>query len=103
MITKTFAFLLIGRLLIFYVQKAPYLNFLKKWAFWKELLECDLCLGWWVYFGLSIGMREVWLNDIFLIPVFSEFITASIASFVMWLIADGWNNKFRELNVTFEE
>lgn len=100
---KTLVFLFLGRLLIYYIQKAPYLQFLKVRAFWKELLECDLCLGWWVYLGLSFVLGEVWLVDVFYVPIISQILTTSMASFVMWLIAEGWNSKFRELNVKFED
>ena len=57
----------------------------------KELGECDLCLGFWVYLGLGNFAGQgfgMW-------PRFVEvIIRAAIATFTMHLIRIGWQTKF---------
>jgi hypothetical protein len=95
MTEHTVLFLGLGRLFIFLIQKAPYKD-LFKWSFLKELFDCDLCLGWWVYLTLSFAMNEVWFREVY-VPVVSQVMTCSVATFGMWLIRQGWDAQFREI------
>jgi hypothetical protein len=60
----------------------------------KELVECDLCLGFWVYLFLGaiykINIDEK-LDENKLI---SRLATGSFATFVMHLLSIGWREKF---------
>lgn len=90
---------LIGKLLIFLAQKAPYQNIIGKLfrgervrSFLQELFSCDLCLGVWVYTLLS------WIMNInmyyFYVPVVSEFLTGASMAFIAHLMTIGWKEKF---------
>jgi hypothetical protein len=94
-VTLVLLFLASGKLLIYLIQKSPYIKYIN-WRFLTELSECSLCLGVWVYFGLSILYKYVWFDELRYIPIFSEFLTGATASFIMWLLSEGWNSKFRE-------
>jgi hypothetical protein len=95
-VVDVFLYLGLGKLLIYLIQKSPYIRIIK-WGFLTDLLKCDLCLGVWVYFGLSLVFQQIWfIHTIVYVPVLSEFLTGCTASFVMWLFSEGWNAKFRE-------
>lgn len=85
-------FLAIGRLITWLLQ----INGLLKpfWALHElliELQECDLCLGFWVYLGLSFCFKTSLPELPFII---SNIILAIIASFMVHLIRLGWSVKF---------
>lgn len=84
--------LLSGRLLIWLLQTNGLMR-----PFWnlkpalKELGECDLCLGFWVYLGLGSFLKQgfgLWPHIIEVI------IRAAISSFAMHLLRLGWQVKF---------
>ena len=91
-----FLYLGLGKLLIYLIQKSPYSKIIK-WGFLLDLFKCDLCLGVWVYFGLSFAFGQTWfIHSIPYVPILSEFLTGCTASFVMWLLSAGWHDKFSE-------
>lgn len=58
----------------------------------SELGSCDLCLGFWVYLALGLGLSQevlgVW-------PWWAEIvILAALTSFVAHLLRIGWQSKF---------
>lgn len=58
----------------------------------KELSECDLCLGFWVYLSLASPIRQRWTD---LWPWrLSVFILAALTSFIAHLLRIGWQTKF---------
>ena len=94
----------VGRLVIYLLQKSPYKRLVSLWVpadirqSLYELFSCDLCLGWWVYLFLTVTMQEIWFTkEIGYIPALSEIITCSAASFLMWLLRNGWDSQFREV------
>ena len=101
--TQIVIFALIGRLLVFLFQKFPKnkLPFIGtlfgEGKFLEQLFSCDLCLGFWVYVGLSfitnVNVAEEWVY----IPVFSEFVTGAVVSFVMHLISAGWESQYKNI------
>ena len=95
MTTTGVVYLAIGKLLIYLIQKAPYKDYIK-WGFLKDLVKCDLCLGWWVYFVLSVVLKQWWFFAYQ--PIISEIITCSTATFVMWIVSRGWDSQFREIH-----
>ena len=84
----------VGKLAIYLSQKFPYfIN--SKFEFIRKLFECDLCLGFWIYFLLSAFLRVRLFEDVYLyVPLVSEIITGCVTSFGMHLISIGWREKF---------
>ncbi len=57
-----------------------------------ELVECDLCLGFWVHLFIGIVTGSI-LTGLF--PAWFEPVAyASISSFLVHLLRSGWNSKF---------
>lgn len=58
----------------------------------KELSECDLCLGFWVYLGLSFGIDS---HPFGLCPYWFEVIILStLCAFFAHLLRIGWLARF---------
>ena len=93
MILRYFAFAAIGKLLLYLAQKFPLTNYIAgKWKVLEQLVNCDLCFGFWVYLVLSVFYRI----DILVphVAVLSEIILASATTFLVHLISIGWSEKF---------
>ena len=91
-----FVFATVGKLTIYLFQKSPYLS-LFKWRFLKELFECDLCLGVWIYFILAIIFR---VNLFSSNHIIIEYIfTGAVTSFLVWVFSAGWNEKFSVMEI----
>lgn len=58
----------------------------------RELIECDLCTGFWVYLGLAIFQRNKPFGQ-FIRPV-EWGILAAISTMAAHLISIGWQDKF---------
>jgi len=99
-VTLTFLYLLLyagtGRIVIFFSRKFL-LNRVIKQGYFRELLECDLCLGFWVY-ALVSYLCDVNLVS-FLPVVISQALTGMIMSFIMRLVVAGWNAEFSNIIV----
>ena len=82
----------IGRLLIFLGQKFPLPQFLENKRTIKQLHECPLCLGVWIYSGLAYFMRM----DLFgwYYPVVTEVLAGCLTSFVVHIFIIGWKDYF---------
>jgi len=109
----------IGRLLIYFIQKFILDNIQEKYiiqdSFLVKLISCDLCFGFWVYTGLALVFNihhlftEVAMkpNDVILnvldgyvyIPIISEIFTGMVFSFMMHIFRLGWNSKFQIIEV----
>lgn len=86
-------FLLTGRLLTWLLQT----NGLSK-PIWelhpklKELSECDLCMGFWVFLAMSVSGKRRVTNEY---PGwFGAIAQAAIAAFITHLVRLGWHSKF---------
>lgn len=103
--TQLVAFALIGKLIIFLFQKffTPHLPLIGRLfdeeRFWGRLISCDLCLGFWVFSGLSFITNVNVAGELFNVPILSEFITGAIVSFTMHLISAGWNAHYQNVIV----
>lgn len=88
-------YLVLGKLVMFIARKSPYfrLKLPVLGDFLKALFDCELCLGVWVY-GIVAIIFDLNIFEI-QIPLISQVLTGMVMSFVMWLITDGWNAKFR--------
>lgn len=89
----------IGKLLIYLWMKFQLPTKIENIKFIKILHKCGLCSGVWLYTGLALFLQVDMLPllEIKHIPVFGEFITGCIVSFIVHLISLGWNEQF---NVT---
>ena len=92
MISTLIAYAITGKLLMYFLRKFPITNIIAKKLHLTTLIECNLCLGFWVYLILLIWFR-VNIFDVYY-PVLSEVVAASGVSFVMWLLTIGWFDVF---------
>lgn len=88
------------RVILFVVQKASkqYLSLLKPSkfrGFLEQLFGCDLCLGVWLYTLFAWLLDINVLYEFRYVPVVSEVVTGIITSFIVWLLAKGWNSQFQ--------
>ena len=110
MLLNYLAYALLGKLLIFLFQKSRFSNIGK--GFLKELFECDLCIGVWIYFGLAILFGDhvnifTYILDyynldyyqIFIGFIVTAFFTGAVTSFLVWVFSAGWNEKFSVLEI----
>ena len=100
------SFLLVGRLLVFLLQKFPFQKtlisiFFREGGFLEELLSCSLCLGTWVYAFLGYLLKIDVIFSIFNVYVvgFNEVVTGAIISFIVYIFEIGWNTRFGILEV----
>ena len=95
-----FAYLALGKLLIFIGQKFPFYKLpiigrlFDEGKFLEQLFACDLCLGVWVYFLLALLMKMNIVYELTSIEVLSQFLTGAIASFLVHIFSLGWHTKF---------
>lgn len=90
--------LLIGRLFTWLLQTNGLMEPIwNRHYLLKDLSECDLCLGFWVYLAVFLLPRQRLMTEW---PKIAEDVaTAGIAAFLAHLIRMGWQSKFG--NVTF--
>lgn len=74
-------------------RKTPYCHLLNKFIFFKELFECNLCFGTWVWMILAFIFPVNILYPIYFFPA-NELLTGLVTSFVMWIFVVGWNEIF---------
>jgi len=104
-LTSFVFYCLIGRILVYVLQKFPFQhlwfigNWWKEGKFLRQLFDCDLCLGTWVYTVLSAVMGMNILYEYVYIPIVCEFVTGMVVSFLIWIIRNGWESLFRIYNV----
>ena len=89
----------LGRLMVWLLQIAGLMR--PVWELHelaRELRDCDLCLGFWVYLGLALTQRDKpfgrwpWLVEAVLLAAFT--------TFVAHLVKTGWQDKFSTVVVT---
>ena len=107
MLLQVVAFLLVGRLVIFLLQKFPFqkIKFIgrlfEEGKFLEQLFACSLCLGVWVYAILGYLVSVDIVADLFgvYIVAFNEILTGMIASFVVYIFGIGWTTRFGIIEV----
>jgi hypothetical protein len=93
-----FIFLLFGKVAIYFLQTfSSHINI--KWKLLQEMVECNLCLGFWVFTGLSF-MFGVNLAPEF--PIVSQILTGASSSLLVHLVSIGWNDKFGVTNILYD-
>jgi hypothetical protein len=87
----------VGKLLMYLLKKfPPTVDIAKKNKYTLRLLECDLCLGVWIYAALSFLVNyTVYFNG----NLFGYFLTGCITSFLVWIFSTGWDDHFRNIVV----
>ena len=82
--------LAVGRLLVWFMQVATPIRWLFRHARSLSLLDCDLCLGFWIYLFLAYFLPAYgfWPWPVELI------ITAAVCTLTMHLLRLGWQAKF---------
>jgi hypothetical protein len=83
----------IGKLFIYTLQKFPLIRNIKN-QFFRDLFDCDFCLGVWIFSILAGLFQFVLFKHLFYFPVVSEIATGVFTSFLVHLISIGWINKF---------
>lgn len=89
----------IGKIVLFLWSKFPLPERIKSIKLIKNLHECGLCAGTWLFPVLAFFMKIDFLSEIgfWYVPFLSEFVTGAFTTFVVHLISLGWNEQF---NVT---
>ena len=96
-------FALVGKLLIFLLQKFPRHSLpiigrlFQEGGLLDNLFSCDICLGVWIYTGLAFIINVNVTGELFYVPILSEFITGAIVSFIMHLISAGWSAQYQNI------
>ena len=90
---RLLVYILFGKLFIYVLQKFPLTRDVK-YPFLRELIECDFCLGTWVFSILSGLFQFVLFREYLYCPVVSELGTGVLVSFIVHLLSIGWINKF---------
>jgi hypothetical protein len=83
----------VGKLFIYTLQKFPVLRDTKN-KFLLELIQCDYCLGVWVFSFLAWLFQLTLFREYIYCPFISELATGVIISFLVHLISIGWREKF---------
>lgn len=87
------AYLVAGRVLVWALGWTPLLDPLRKYKKVQELLECDFCLGFWVYSLLAFFFKPRIVKEV-KTPVVREFITGLLVSFAVHVFRVGWEVRF---------
>lgn len=88
-------YLIIGKLFIFAIPKTPPAKWLaNKYEFFKELIECGFCLGFWVYLVFAFIFTPQ-IEGIPQIIIIRELIIAILSSFLVYVFSAGWNSLFQ--------
>lgn len=87
----------VGKILMFFVRKFPPLVSLSEKIHFP--IDCDLCLGFWVYLALALAFGLDVFYPATYTPIFSEIITGAVMSLLVHLISVGWNSEFRIMQV----
>jgi hypothetical protein len=101
--TQLLAFALIGKLTIFSLQKFPKHSLpiigklFREGRLLDDLFSCDFCLGFWIYTGYAFIMNMNMAEELFYVPILSEFITGAAMSFIMHLISAGWEARYQNI------
>ncbi len=107
MLLQVIGFLLVGRLVVFVLQKFPFIKIpfigrlFEEGKFLEQLFGCSLCLGVWVFTILSYLLQIDFIKDTFGTDmiIVNSLITGMIASFVVYIFEIGWNTRFGVIEV----
>lgn len=86
-------YLFVGKVIIFFGMKFAEDNEIGS-KFIRNLFSCGLCLGGWVFTGLSFLLGEHLFGEYFYVPILSEAVTGGISSLLVHLVSIGWKEQF---------
>jgi len=93
-------FMGLGKLVIWVAQTSGFTRRIWKLnGFLQELGDCDFCTGVWVMWILA-WFGQVNLLAPFYMPVLSEFLTGTVASFALHLISIGWKTQYQIIEMS---
>lgn len=85
------ATLVIGRAITWTLMTSGFTAPIKGWhPKLRELLDCDFCTGFWVYFLLAWGLELNLLEPVYM-PAASEFVTGLLLSLGTHLAVAGYH------------
>jgi hypothetical protein len=106
-LSELLAYFLLGRLMIFIIQKFPFQKLIPRLfdegKFLEELFSCDLCLGCYVFWFLAWILEIDFVYQLFGLQnatLLNYMFTGIIASFITHVFRIGWTTKF---GITFLE
>lgn len=88
-------FFAVGKVSIMMIQKWYTMSNIKFPKYLDDLTLCQLCLGTWVYFGLSLIMGITFVD----FPVVGNLITGIGASWLMYVFSVGWSSLYQNMIV----
>jgi hypothetical protein len=98
--------ILTGKVCVYTIQKFATANKLveqikMKWLyqFFSSLINCNFCLGVWVYFFIASVFHVVLFRSVFYCPIVSELATGATISLVVHLFSIGFQETFGTLVV----
>jgi hypothetical protein len=89
------AFVVVGRILIWALQTTPLLDRVRRVPKLQELLDCDFCLGFWVFSILALLYRPRVLSNEAPTGV-QCVLTGLVTSFATHVARIGWEVRFRD-------
>lgn len=96
LVAKWILFLLLGKIIIHVFMKFELPKPIKKFTWFVQLHECDLCSGVWIFTILSVFMGVDLLSIILFeyVPLISEVITGIVISWLVHIFSLGWKAKY---------
>lgn len=96
---RLFAFFVLGRICIYFLQIFPPVFGAADWLDWKfdkrffgKLVRCKICLGVWVYAFWAFVLKMYYPD--WYIPVVAEFVIGATASAAAYFCELGWQSHF---------
>ena len=93
----TFLYFLVSGFTTWFIQSQKIFDKVFFNDFLKEMRKCKICLGFWVcgVFSLMfhIGILDGYTTNL-LSYILNLFITASVSSFIIFLIFEGWKARY---------
>ena len=90
MILRYFVFAALGKLLMMFIRKFPPAVRIAERIHFP--IDCDLCLGWWVYtvssFAFPVQMMDSYT------PIINELIQGSVTAWVAYVFTAGWHSTY---------
>jgi len=98
---KWILFLIIGKIIIHIFMKFELPKSIKRFTWFVQLHDCDLCSGTWIYIVLSLFMGVDLLSLLLFeyVPVISEIVTGIVISWVVHIFSLGWKAKYEVIVV----
>lgn len=95
MVLRFLAFAVMGKVAMYAIRIFPLTEIVSsKSRFFAKLVECDFCLGCWVFSILNMLSFHITVYDEFYSTIIGEIVTGIFVSFLVSLVSEGWKSKF---------